>query len=154
MKYFLFYICLIAHFSSRAQIDLVVVGQWEHTISALDILEAGSDFSNTHESLSGQVTLSVLGGLGSFNWQIDVQKGNEDWHPNLQLNLKRTGNGVGLGTIAGGTAYQTIANTAQPFILGSDNRTTVPLQYEVQGVSVTIPAKTYYTTVIFTVTEL
>jgi len=81
-----------------------------------------------------------------------------DWHPNLQLYARRTGTGVnGLffgSAIGSGTSYQLISTSNQFFFNGICTISDIPIQYEIRNVSLLLPAKTYETTIIYTVTDL
>lgn len=154
---------LFAYFFQQnlfAQVNLQVIGNWDYSLPITDILEAGNDFTGTYESNTSQVNLSITDGtilIGQdYNWRVDVRVGQEDWHPNLDLSIRRTGDGVTVndGMIVGGEVYQTLTTVNQTLMEGNKNRTLIPVQYQLRNVSVTIPAKTYYTTVIYTVTEL
>jgi hypothetical protein len=90
---------------------------------------------------------------------VNVHRIDTDWNSNLSLWVQRTGNGTGgfLGSIAGGLAF--IQLTTTPQLLYSGNigfaagRNNVPIQYQIRGLSVLIPVKTYTITVVYTVSN-
>ena len=156
---------LICYGQGPIQID--VTGNWNLTLSASDISDAGNDFSNIHTSSANELEVDVfkLGGffgsyyLFGFNWRVDIRQDEINWHPNLQLSARRTGNGTttgffGLGNINGGTAFQQVSSNNTIFYSGSYGRLNVPIQLRLQGISVLLPAQTYTTTIVLTVTEL
>ncbi len=156
----------LASFSEvHSQINIDVSGNWSYSLMASDLMEAGSDFSGTYTSSSNQVLIDVFQDFFLYNlflnyrWRIDVMKSDIDWDSNLILQARRTGNGNPFwnffpGNVTGGLSYQQITNSNQSFFNGRKSRYNIPIQYRISGVSVLIPAKTYITTIVYTVTEL
>ncbi|HFA52186.1 MAG TPA: hypothetical protein ENJ95_24475 [Bacteroidetes bacterium] len=146
-----------------AQIFINVTGEWNYSVSVNDITEAGNDFQGTYSSASNQVLIDVrqrnffFDLFFNYNWRVDIRKSDIDWHPNLVLSARRTGNGSPLffsGNVNGGTTYQQVSNANQSFFSGNRSRLDIPVQYRISGVSVLLPAKAYTTTVVYTVTDL
>lgn len=142
----------------------VAQGSWTPNVSALDILEAGTDFSGTYESDNNEILVSPSRNGGTFanlfpwSWRIDVRRNAVNWDPSLTLSIRRTGNGTPFfffigGTVTGGTNYQAITTNNQAFFSGTNSRLTIPLQLKLENVSVLLPAKTYSTTIILTIVE-
>ncbi len=149
--------------AASAQINISANGQWDYTVSNLDITEAGTDFQGTYSSAASQVTIDVfqdnfwLNLLLAYNWQVSVRMTQIDWNPNLILSARRTGNGNPFffnGPISGGTSYLQLSTANQNFFNGQRSRYDIPIQYRISGISVLLPAKTYTATVVYTVTEL
>lgn len=162
IKYLFIVFFLQLNLLAKGQIAISIIGNWNYSIPTNDISEAGSDFSGTYSSSSNAVTVDVFqqswfANFFNYNWRVDIRRSDVDWHSNLQLYTRRTGNGSPFffnGNISGGTSYQQITNTNQLFFNGNRTRLDIPIQYEIRNVSVLIPAKTYETTIIYTVTEL
>ncbi|MCR9286388.1 MAG: hypothetical protein NXI23_03255 [Bacteroidetes bacterium] len=162
-KYILLFI-LLFYFKpiSFGQIQINLTGAWDFTIPNNDIFEAGLDFSGTYSSNANEVTVSItqqgfFANFFNYNWRVDIRKLDIDWHSDIQLYARRTGNGNPFflyGNIIGGTSYQQLNTSNQIFFSGNRSRLDIPIQYEIRNVSVLIPAKTYETTIIYTVTEL
>ena len=134
---------------------------WSVTIPASTITEAGLDYTQTTTtSVTNQSLMNVTGGILT-NPKVYVQKTDVTWNSNLSLLLRRTGAGTGLVAvlIAGGTTFQQITNSPLYFFdlitvapLTVTSRTNIPIQYEIRGLSVLIPAQSYTTTILYTVT--
>lgn len=145
-----------------AQIAIDAIGNWNYTVPTSDITEAGRNFGGTYASSANQVQLDIfqtawLLNFFNYNWRVDVRKSDTDWNSNLKLYARRTGNGTpwwATGTISGGTSYLELTNSNKTFFSGSRTTLSIPVQFQITGVSVLLPAKTYSTTVVYTVTEL
>ncbi len=143
-----------------SQLGIQVNGDWNYSIATTDISEAGLDFTGTYASASNQILIDITyPNNANVKWEVHVEKQDIDWDSSLDLYVRRTGNGNGQGNGNGngfvqlGTAYQLITSNSQFFFKGRKRRTDIPIQYELRGVSVLIPAKAYETTIIYTVTE-
>jgi hypothetical protein len=153
---FLFILC--SH--SKAQSVTVPVTNWNATIPP--ITEAGSDYSGTYSSPTNQASINV--GLPALLGSVKVYvhyEGNPTWNSSLVLSAKRTSNGSTLCVgcaISGGTNYITVPLTAVELfristILSVTSYTGINIQYQVSGVSVTLPAATYNSRIVFTVSN-
>jgi len=60
---------------------------------------------------------------------------------------------LGLGTISGGSSYIEVTGVAQTFFTGSGNRYDADVQLKLTGISLSIPAGTYSTTVYLTLVD-
>ena len=138
--------------------SLTVSPGWSVTIPASTITEAGLNYTTNVTSSASQSLMNVTGSIAS-NPKIYVQKTDVSWNTNLTLWLKRTGNGTGLlaFNIAGGTTFQQITNSPiyffDLFTLSGTTVNNIPIQYEIRGLSVLIPAQSYTTTLLYTVTN-
>jgi len=127
-----------------------VSGSWTRTISASDIEESGKDYVGTYESIATQTKISISNGKKDKTI-VEVRKENNfsDWHPNLILQIKCTDRDK---LHRGGENIQTITDNDVYFFTTKDgNRTNIPLQYTISGISVLLPVKDYTTTIWFTV---
>lgn len=144
----------------KAQRTLTVGGtSWSVTIPS--ITEAGSNYAGTYESATNQILLGasvpLVLGEGKISMHYEV---NPTWNSNLILRARRTGNGTtGCLTcaISGGTTYILIPLTTDvelfriTAIVALASYTNIPVQLELSGVSVTIPATTYNSRIVFTI---
>ena len=161
-KYLLSIFLYLSAFEVSAQINLEVTGRWDFTIPVLDLLEAGNDFPNSYQSLQNQLHLSVgksdLVILDDYQWQVTAHYSGEDWPEEISLQIRRTGQGVGLDlsedSLIGGEEFLRLTSVPQVFMEGKNDKVLIPLQYEILNVSVKVPAKTYRTSVMYTITEL
>ena len=148
----LFILCVGSQYGYSQSIT--VTGTWSASIAAGTITEAGTDYGvTTLSSLTNQSLLSVDDGPGNNNWRVFVKKTDIDWNFGLTLSLKRTGNGTGSGnftTTTIGTTYIQLTALDQLFISGNKVINNIPIQYEIGGISVLIPAKSYSTQVVYT----
>lgn len=151
---FLIFSCVL-----KAQRTITVAGgNWAVPIPS--ITEAGSNYVGTYESLDNQVLLTVSVPLALSNGKISVHyEPNPTWNSNLILNVKRTGDGSTLCvlcTISGGTAYQAVTLTDLELfritaVLALASYSNIPIKIQLSGVSVTIPAATYNSKLVFTI---
>ena len=134
---------------------ITITGSWSRVIGAGDLTGGpGSNLTATYTSATNQVLMGVTG-AGNRNWRVDVRRIDTIWHADFVLSIRRTNNGTaGPGTVTGGTSYLQITATSQTFVTGSRNRTGITLQERLDGVSVSIPATAYTTTILFTVVEI
>jgi len=134
-------------------IDFMATGEWSRTIGAGDLQAgAGSDLVSTYESAETAALLTISNTGGAL-WRVDVRRTDTTWHGNFTLLLRRTGDGTGGGPISGGTAYQAIGETNAEFFSGTGDRTNIPVQFKLAGMSVQVPPNTYATTITYTVVQ-
>lgn len=149
---------LLASVSPLSGQTISVSGTWDLVIGPADLVSGmpGDNLNSTYENTAGDVMLSFGTGGSLFNsrdYRIDVQRSDSNWYPTFQLAVRRTSGGFVWGSINGGTSYQNITSAAQQFVYGRAwFGLNVPLQYRLTGVSAAIPADTYVTTVIYTIT--
>lgn len=131
-------------------------GNWSYNVPASTISEAGNNYNGNISSNVNQ-TLLDLAGMGFYTtYRVDVRHSGTLPAP-LTLQVMRTGDGVksGFGGISGGTAYQNVTNSNIQFFTGwnflGGTYMNVPIQYNLTGVSVLIPAGSYATTVTYTI---
>jgi hypothetical protein len=157
-----FVLLMISSNSLLAQRTLTVSGtNWTPTIPA--ITEAGSNYGGTYESATNQILLAASVPLLLGNGKVSVHyEANPTWNSALVLHARRTGNGTTgcLGcTITGGSIYQIITLIDIELfrinaVLALASYTNIPIQLQLTGVSVTVPAATYNSRVVFTISAL
>lgn len=146
----------------KAQRSLTVAGNnW--TVAIPSITAAGSNYVGTYESATNQILLTAGVPLLLASGKVSVHyESNPTWNSNLILSTKRTGDGSTiclLCTISGGTTYQTITLTDIELfrivaVAALATYSNIPIQLQLNGVSVTIPAATYNSKIVFTISAL
>lgn len=157
---YIYFIPIILSCYCKAQSITVSGTNW--TTSIPSITEAGSNYAGTYASATNQTILNV--GLPALLGSVKVYvhyEPNPTWNNSLVLSARRTSNGTTLClgcAISGGTAYQTVTQTAVELfristILSVTSYSGINIQYQLSGVSVTIPAATYNSKIVFTVSN-
>jgi hypothetical protein len=129
--------------------------------SNFTITEAGNDFPSSITSESS-VYLSVVFAdywdkkINSKNWKIDIYKSDLNWNTDLNLEVKRTGDGQNAGNkgkvkIEGGESYNSISNTSYSFFSGMKEVNYIPISFRLSGFSITMGAGNYETNVVLTI---
>lgn len=148
----------------------VNVGGSDWTVSPATITEAGNDYSNPYKSSTSQilVTASAPGGIiWSGRGNVNVRyEGNPTWNSSLKLTATRTGSGSAsclcvFPSISGGTSPGVEIETTDKlfFTINSGvlslgiTYSSVPVEIDLSGVSVTVPAAVYTAKIIFTITN-
>lgn len=129
-----------------------IKGAWQVSSSTASFV-AGDDVSENLTSNADQLEISVSGNLNKTSWAVNVSKSDIVWNNNLEIWVKRTGNGSGSGQCFGGTVYQKVNNASFKFFDGQRVQNSIPVQLEIRGITVTIPATAYSTNLIFTLYE-
>ncbi len=148
----LFILFVFIGFINKIQAQTITVtGSWVLTIGLLDLQGgAGSDFNPTYESAVDQIEIDIKD-AAKINWRVDVSKIDINWDSRMILSVKRTGGGK---EITGGTVYQEVTDTDQEFFRGSKNNNNIPVQLQLDGMTVEIQQDTYTTTIYYTVMEI
>ncbi|WP_257621604.1 hypothetical protein [Chryseobacterium sp. NKUCC03_KSP] len=145
----------------RSQKITATGSSWTVTIPS--ITEAGSNYSGVYESATNQILLTAEVPLLLGSGKVSVSYVSDPtWNSNLVLSAKRTGNGTTvcvLCSITGGSAYQAITLTDIELfrivaVASLASYSNIPIQLQLSGVSVTIPAATYNSKIIFTISAL
>lgn len=139
---------------------------WISVQTSSNISDAGNDLNNTVESASSQHTMDIqyttkllIVGLRAQPFRIEVQKSDINWDANLSVSVKRNGgtpvDGIldilsNPSSITGGTSYQSITGTSTAFFTGFGRVDNIGLQYQMSGVSLTLPADDYETVITYT----
>ena len=117
------------------------------------IAGAGSDIVDWFYSAVNEKTLDIRN--PDNNWRVDISRSDTTWHTGLRIEVLRTGDGTGSGTLTGGDDdYTEITTSATPLFYGTNgDARTVPLQFRLRGQFgyYVVPAGTYPTTIIYTV---
>jgi hypothetical protein len=138
-------------------LEVTVSGGHAFTIDQADLAGgAGSNFIPVHQSALDAVLITVAATTGDTDaWQMLVHKEDALWHGSLALGVLRTGPGTGSGSISGGDVLSLTLNASdQVFFEGAGDKTTIPVQLKLSGVSVLIPVDSYTTTVYLTILDL
>jgi hypothetical protein len=158
MKYFFIIFSFFALTRSLAQSVNASQG-WTVSIAS-SITEAGSDYATTTSTSAANQTLLDLNLTKNTPYTVMVHKIDTDWNNGLTLSSRRTGagtSGSGGGTISGGLSYIALTGSPQVFFTGvagnSGRANNIPIQYQISGISVTIPVKTHITTVVYTISN-
>jgi hypothetical protein len=123
---------------------------------------AGNDLPGTYTTAPDHMRLSVeLGGDYKGNkdnrkWEVEVQRVDLDWHRDLDLYVRLTGEGTGpekAKVVKGGEVFQRIERSPEEFFKCKGWRYDIPIQFELRGVSLLLPAKTYRVEVLFTIID-
>jgi hypothetical protein len=140
---------------SALALSITVVGDWTLIVNQSDLSAgAGSDLTTSYESDGDQTAIDVSGTSGSSDaWRIDVHRSDVSWPAALVLEVRRTTDGTGSGSISGGTAFVSLDGSDRQFFLGTGDRNDVSIQSRVSGMSVGVAPGTYATTVVLTVVD-
>lgn len=140
--------CLCMAISASAA-DVSVLGSWSETLGAAALVAgAGSDIGSPIESGSHQATLDISNTAGA-PWTIGVERSGSGLPPGVTLAVRRTSDGSGEGSIAGGQVYLTVGSGEQSLFYGSGDRSGVGLQLRLEGVSVENGPGAYDTTLTY-----
>jgi hypothetical protein len=141
----------------NAAIAITVSGSWTLAIGQSNLTgSAGSNLTSSYESSTSQLSMSISGLSSTLTtWRVDVKRIDTNWNPGFTISIKRTNSGTsGTGTVnSGGTTYTAVTTTAQSLWTGRGNKSGIYLQEKLDGISCSIPAATYRTTLSFTVVQ-
>jgi len=145
------------------QLKIELEGSATFDNSAFSVNEAGEDFPPAIENETS-FFISVLYTDDNLNrkknpntkWNIKIFKTDLNWHNDLRLETRRTGNGQRIGNqgntnIQDGESNQLINNTSTYFFQGKGEIVHIPVNFSLSGFSLTMGASTYETRVVFTV---
>ena len=145
------------------QLKIELEGSADFDNSNFSVSEAGENFPSSIESETS-FFISVLYTDDNLNrkknpnmkWNIKVFKTDLNWHNDLNLEARRTGNGQRIGNqgnpnIQDGESNQLINNTSTYFFQGKGEIVHIPVNFSLSGFSLTMGASTYETRVVFTV---
>lgn len=130
--------------------DLTALGTWVATISSQSLTGgAGSGLAQQVESLTAVTTLTISNTSGAWSLRAHRSGGHE--HGDVTVYVRRTSNGTGTGTIAGGSGYVELTTADAELFSGSENRNGVTLQFKISGVSHRLTPDTYFSNIVFTI---
>ncbi len=119
---------------SAAEINLV--GSWLKSFDIQDLRSGvGSDFRSPVESDVNEKSIEISNATG-LSWAIKVRRADTNMPAQVGVAVRRTTNGIGDGTIAGGESYLTISEQEQVLFSGSGDRVGVGLQLRLEGISI------------------
>lgn len=143
--------------AAQAQ-SITATGGWSYTFGTVN--DAGSNLSTTAiSSAIDQTIISFSGFPKNAIYTVRVHKSDIDWNASLVLSVVRTSNGIGglSSSISGGTTPFALTSTPQIYFTGDvgkgDGFTGINNQYQITGQTVLIPAKTYTTSVVYTISN-
>jgi len=116
---------------------------------------AGTNLATPVSGPASDCLINIAGcSSNADNWRVDVKRNAGTMPAGISISVKRTGDGTGGGSISGGGAFQSVGTTDASFFSGAGNRTDVPVQVQLDGLSVTIPTSAGYTAALtFTVVD-
>ena len=145
------------------QLKIELEGSATFDNSAFSVNEAGEDFPPAIENETS-FFISVLYTDDNLNrkknpntkWNIKIFKTDLNWHNDLRLEARRTGNGQRIGNqgnpnIQDGESNQLINNTSTYFFQGKGEIVHIPVNFSLSGFSLIMGASTYETRIVFTV---
>ncbi len=116
---------------------------------------AGSDLTMPQTSPNPQVTLRVQG-VGTNTWNITVARDSNWSSIPATLEIQRTSNGSGAGTVNATPALNTyfaVTSTAVQIAAGTRNRTGLTFQFRINNATVAMGAGSWVTTLTYTLTS-
>jgi len=133
--------------------DIIVTGTVVQVSQVGDLLP-GLGSSRTVVYLTGkdQILLSVcsLAG-GSGTWRVDVRRDAGDWPKGMKLEVRRTGDGMGEGSVVGRQGFVEVGTTYRTLCSGRGDRTNIPLQVRISGCPLDLDVGTHVTSITYTV---
>ena len=146
----------VALHAQTATITITPTTAWAPAISFTGL--PGEDFAATFESAANEYRISVGNANPAVLWIISVRRQDTTWHPGLTLDVRRTTDGGGGGSVGpAGTlnVYQQILTTDAMLMEGDRNRNNIRIQLRVSGAfgGAGVPAGVYTTTVLYTISD-
>jgi hypothetical protein len=127
--------------------DLTAIGGWNE--NAHGNVTAGVGLQSTVESTPGATALTISNTTGG--WTLRIRRGVGAWNDDLKLFVRRSSAGIGSGTISGGEAYVEVTAGDVAIFSGSDDRSSIALQYKLTGLSHNVSPNVYTASLLFTV---
>ena len=146
---------LLAAGSAVAVIDITVTGSWTQSIDKNNLTGgAGTNLTSTYTSSQNINLIDITGQTSKWdNWQVNIKRIDTTWNSNLLVFARRTSNGKGKGSISGGLAYIQVTQSDTTFFTGAGDRSTITIQLQLTGASLTIPPNQYSTIIQYTVID-
>lgn len=149
--------------STRVLAQIQLSNNQELQFKSLDLsnVQTGDNLGTAIETSEEALLLSVnilpytLENAMHYPWKIKVKRNDFVWHKQLRLAVKTTaiGNSEFGKSINSSHHYKEVQNYDTLFFSGEGWINNIPLQFRITGISVTLPANTYTTEVIFTITD-
>ncbi|NND05994.1 MAG: hypothetical protein HKN87_06425 [Saprospiraceae bacterium] len=143
-------------------IEFSPFSNWHLKVNSEDIIAAGEDFAGIYETSANHMRIGVQVGAENYQnkmerrWVLEVERRNKGWHQDLVISTRRTGGGSGPRygqAIEGGEIYREINRKPIRFFSCRGWRYDIPMQFELRGISVLLPVKTYSVELRFTIVE-
>ena len=134
----------------------VNLGTWNLTVNSANLgppAEAGQQLTSTYTSAAVTSSLTVTGAGNSNPWRINVRKSDGSWNSQFSLEIERTSDGSGNGTITPDPGFIQVTDTDSVFITGTGNRRDMNCLYRLSNITLLVPPGNYSTTIIFTLTN-
>jgi len=132
--------------------EIRIRGSVDFSFSATNI-QPGEDYSLETQSKQDGVRLDIKKISRQAYWRVTVNKSDINWDNQVKIYVRRTNSGSGNGSVWGCTNYTQIQNMPQTAMQGQGALNNIYLQYKLTGISVSLPANTYYTDIIYTLYE-
>ncbi len=148
---------IFVSFQLTAQ-KLTVSGNWNLSINSALISDAGVNLASTALSPTNVTIIDVdVQPRNSYNRQykpqrVLVQKVDNVWNAGLTIWCKRTVT-VANPNITLGTNFQQITNNSLLFFNTVGEQPNIPIQYQLSGISLLVPATNYSTTILYTLLD-
>jgi hypothetical protein len=125
---------------------------WTPSVGTNPVSITGNDYINS--TLTSSVYQSLLNVNSNEGYTISINKTDIDWIAGLSLWVGRTGDGTASSaTISANVPFIQLTYLDQALFTGNKDRINIPLQFEIRGLSVLLPAKQYTTTIVFTISN-
>ncbi len=123
-------------------------------IDITNINEAGKGYPNNYTTGKKKAKMSVSFNNASKNqnqkWQVLISKDDSFWDDELQIWIK--GKKIN-GVTSGFNQFKQVKNYDIDFLGGKGKVNDIQIEFEIRNISVTIPAESYSTELVFTVIE-
>jgi hypothetical protein len=131
--------------------DIRVQGDWAVSIGAADLAGgAGSDIRSPIDSATNQTSLEVSN-TGGGAWVLRLRRSDFAWATGAELYARRTTDGSGAGSIAGGDGWVQITSIQRELCHGTGDRSNVRVQLRLSGVGVAHAPGSYGGQVIYSI---
>jgi hypothetical protein len=102
-----------------------------------------------------QILLSVCNSasLGAI-WRVDVRRDAADWPKGMKLEVRRTGDGLGEGSIVGRRGFVEVGTTFHTLCSGRGDRTSIPIQIRISGCPLDMDVGMHATSITYTVVQM
>lgn len=142
------FLCSLTVFGQQIRIS----GDVEFAFNYASI-KAGEDYSLETESKQDVAKLDIKKLKKQAYWRVTVCKNDINWDNQVKVYVRRTNSGSGNGTVWGCTNYTQIRNMPITVLQGQGALSNIYLQYKLDGISLAVPANTYYTDIVYTLYE-
>lgn len=122
---------------------------WSPSVAVTPVTIVGNDYTSSTITSTVNETLLSINSNGGYT--IYVKKSDIDWNADISLWVRRTGDGTSGGAISTNVSFIQLTNLDQVLFTGNKDRDNVPIQFEIRGLSVLLPAKQYKTSIVFTI---